>query len=594
MNDRGTAGRHAFCGSLRYLTAMHAPERSASPLVPCTLAFLASASIMAVELAASRIMAQRAGSSIYSWTSVIGVVLGGMTVGNLVGGRLADRFAARRLLGTLFGVAALTTLAVPLVDHSLVAWSTWGWIGSVTNWPTLTALRVIAVFLVPSIALGLVGPVVARYALAGRGGAGNIVGLVYAAGALGSIVGTFLAGFYLVQRLGPMGVAFVSSAMLALVCIVLIPRLAALGVGICWPLLVGFTFQAFIPLRPSLYQEWKWQDGRMVLRRGLLERELHREHSQYSLIRVTELPEEGKRQLHLDSLLHSISVMGDDLAIEYQYERLYASVTERFADKDKALHALFIGGGGYVFPRYLKARWPGSRVEVAEIDPAVTEAVYDWMGLDRASTVILGHARDAKPGGLPGPGGSLLMEIYHLDARNHVEDLLGLKRSGAPFRAFDFIYGDAFNDFSVPFHLVTREFNEKIRELLAPGTGVYLVNIIDIFAAGKFLGAVVNTLAKVFPAVYVFSSLDHGPSLDPAERDTFVVVAAMGPLDLAELGSREGERPLTGAPLTQQHLDDLRRRSGGLILTDDYSPVENLLEPVVRRRLEKPASTPKP
>jgi hypothetical protein len=46
---------------------------------------------------------------------------------------------------------------------------------------------------------------------------------------------------------------------------------------------------------------------------------------------------------------------------------------------------------------------------------------------------------------------------------------------------YDFIYGDAFNDLSVPWHLTTREYSEKVARLLTPGLGVYLINLIDIY-----------------------------------------------------------------------------------------------------------------
>jgi len=50
---------------------------------------------MVVELVAGRIISRHLGSSIYTWTSVIGVILGGLAVGNYVGGRLAARYAPR-------------------------------------------------------------------------------------------------------------------------------------------------------------------------------------------------------------------------------------------------------------------------------------------------------------------------------------------------------------------------------------------------------------------------------------------------------------------------------------------------------------------
>jgi predicted membrane-bound spermidine synthase len=60
--------------------------------LPCGVAFVASFCLMVVELVAGRLVARHLGSSLYTWTSVIGVVMAGLAVGNYTGGRLADRY----------------------------------------------------------------------------------------------------------------------------------------------------------------------------------------------------------------------------------------------------------------------------------------------------------------------------------------------------------------------------------------------------------------------------------------------------------------------------------------------------------------------
>ena len=62
---------------------------------------------------------------------------------------------------------------------------------------------------------------------------------------------------------------------------------------------------------------------------------------------------------------------------------------------------------------------------------------------------------------------------YWGDARQFVELHQDKKQ-------YDLIFGDAFNDFSVPWHLTTREFNEKLKKMLTPD-GVYMINIIDVY-----------------------------------------------------------------------------------------------------------------
>jgi MFS family permease len=71
---------------------------------------------MILELAAGRIVAPYVGVSLYTWTSIIGIVLAGISLGNYIGGRLADRWGSLRLLGMLFLLSGLTSFGVLAVD----------------------------------------------------------------------------------------------------------------------------------------------------------------------------------------------------------------------------------------------------------------------------------------------------------------------------------------------------------------------------------------------------------------------------------------------------------------------------------------------
>jgi tetratricopeptide (TPR) repeat protein len=213
-----------------------------------------------------------------------------------------------------------------------------------------------------------------------------------------------------------------------------------------------------------------------------------------------------------------------------------------------------IGGGGYVFPRYLKTVWPTSAVDVVEIDPGVTRAARAAFGLDDRAG----------------------LRTINLDARNYVDQLLRQEPAGGSPQQYDFIYEDAINDYSVPFQLVTQEFNEKIARLLTDD-GLYLVNLIDTYENGQFAGAVLHTLEQTFPCVYVISNRTHLPSV----RDTFVVAASKQRFDAANLLAAGGKQNRFWL-LDDTEEDHLKSQCGYTILTDDYAPVENMLAPVVR------------
>jgi hypothetical protein len=260
-----------------------------------------------------------------------------------------------------------------------------------------------------------------------------------------------------------------------------------------------------------------------------------------------------------------------------------------------SLRTLFLGGGAYCFQRHMQFAYPGTSVDVAEIDPAVTRANHMATGLPRDTPI----------------------QTHFGDARQYVE-------LSQDHEKFDLVFGDAFNDFSVPWHLTTREFNEKIKKMLSQ-SGVYMINIIDVYMSdaeaekraqqeiedkdvkdpgkqkairdrymatalryGGFVGSWTKTARLTFPHVYIFGTDD-----DPGSglRETFVVVASMKELDLAELGKRADDpkfyhnrRRTEPKPYGKNAEREVEVRSRNIILTDDYAPVENLLGPVAETR----------
>ncbi len=551
---------------------------------------------MTLELVAGRIIARHVGASLYTWTAVIGVVLGGITIGNWVGGRVADAFRARTSLAALFLLAAAGSLAIPFLNDWVGGWD-WsaedpglfrgGWL-MLMGWDTLKDvpwslrifLHVLVVFSLPSLLLGLIGPVVAKMALDLGYSTGRTVGNVYAWGALGSIAGTFATGFYLVAAFGTIAIVIGVAVVLALVgCLFASPIVAAVAPPV-------FLLSVYFASSGTWDGPWRvvWNEGsvRVLDREDLDDSVTWVDESQYSYIRVSRHESDDdddpsvSHELRLDSLLHSSIDLEDIDDLHYDYEEAYRAVMFRATPPGEAVSALFIGGGGFVFPRFVRRHYPGSHIQVAEIDPAVTLANFVAFGLSPEEAVVVRSLDQIPPD-------ENVMWIRNIDARNHVEDLVRARRSGKGV-TFDFVFGDAFNDFTVPFHLTTVEFNRRVREILTPGRGVYMINVIDIYASGKFLGAVINTFEEVFPHVYAFANTDSGPGEEPDDRDTFVVVGSLRELDIDDLPTVEGPTSFTGSLLTVDHRVALRERSRGLLLTDDHAPVEQLLTEVVNRR----------
>jgi predicted membrane-bound spermidine synthase len=403
------------------LTPEKAPLPGLGRWVPQITVFISSFCIMVIELVAGRIISRHLGSSLYTWTSVIGIVLAGIALGNYVGGRIADRRRATPTLALLFLVASITCVSITVLNHQV---GDWVFLWSLP-WSIRVGSHVAIVFLVPSVILGMISPVAAKMALDHSRETGRTIGSVYAWGVIGSIVGTFATGFYLIAAFGTAAVIWAVAGTLAVMAVLF-------GLQ-SWKTWLWSGVLAILMTLGTGPWAWSTSLGEQLLLRGQFGPDvIYVDESQYSHIRVHQISTDpDTRNLQLDKLLHSTIVMSDPLNMQYGYERIYAAITREMAEARDSLNTMTIGGGGYVFPRYIETLWPKSRTEVVEIDPAVTAAAIAAFGLDAGHDLI----------------------VHHEDGRALLRQTLEKKRRGEPISRYDFIYLDVFNDYSVPYQL---------------------------------------------------------------------------------------------------------------------------------------------
>jgi predicted membrane-bound spermidine synthase len=491
---------------------------------PEVFAFLGSGSLLVIELVAGRIIAPNVGVSLYTWTSVIGVVLAGLALGNWLGGRIADTRPGRTTLSLLYlGSAAATALILFFARDvdAFAAPSSWSAILQVLWVTTL-------MFFLPSVLLGTPTPMIVKLSLSSLDSTGRVVGRIQAAATAGSILGVFLTGFALISWFG-------TRAIVAGV-VVLLLLLAALS----HPYLTDTSrVAAAVRRQPAL------GIVPVVVLVAALALAMSAEskcvkESNYFCIDVGPDETGQFRELRLDLLIHGIVNPQNPAELIYPYEKLYQQVTESTFPKGRNISSFQIGGGTYSFPRYLAANYDARSV-VAEIDPEVTAVARSHLGL-----------RDSPE-----------IEIQHEDAR------LELNERGDDER-FDLVLGDAFNDIAVPFHLTTKEFNEKVADHLSP-RGLYLVNVVD----GRdydFLRSFIGTLDKTFDNVGLMTVPGQAVA---GERATFVVVAA------------NRELPRLNTIVGLDRLRPFLAEKDTVELTDDHVPVDQLLAPVYGDSLEE-------
>ena len=162
---------------------------------------LISASSMVVEIVAGRMIAPYVGMSLYTWTSIIAIVLAGFSIGNWVGGKLATKEISRALLkysGIIMLAAAITTAGS---SHLLRLFAS-PIIENISNPMMAIGLITLSAFFLPSLFAGIPAPILTIAAMKGRDKSEYALGIMYAIGAFGAIVGTLAAGFLLIPNMG--------------------------------------------------------------------------------------------------------------------------------------------------------------------------------------------------------------------------------------------------------------------------------------------------------------------------------------------------------------------------------------------------------
>jgi predicted membrane-bound spermidine synthase len=503
----------------RSLAAQDMPQDGSRKLLYGTIVFLSSAVVMILEITAGRLIAPYVGVSLYSWTSIIGVVLAGLSLGNWAGGVWVDAGAGERHAGLALAGSALSTLGV-LLALTLVA-------PVVQSQPmglmTASFILSLGLFFLPAACLGMVAPMLTTLALARDPRAGHVVGRMHALAALGSICGTFLTGFVLIQYLGTRAVIVAAGIGLLALSTPLLRRSRSLIVS------------AAVAAAMILAADYLGQGMANPCD----------EESQYYCIRVVDFAgaaEPGDtRTLVLDHLIHGISYGPDGTLLFAPYAQLMDELLRRHLDgAAETARYFFAGGGSYSQPRAVKTAFPDATVVVAELDPVVTRTARDRMFLDTTG-----------------------MEVMHTDAR--------MALAAAPASSFDAVVGDVFHDVALPYHLTTREYVSLVRSRLAPG-GIYVLNVVDVFPDPLLTKGIVKTLAEQFSRVDVW--VDHIPAA--GGRVTYVVSASDGPEPPSELDSVNGFAR-SWLRITEPLMNTGTPPSALPVLTDDFVPVERLV-----------------
>ena len=172
--------------------------------------FVSGAVVMAFEIIGSRMLGPYVGTSITVWSAIIGVILMSLSLGYYFGGRYADRKPEFSLLAKIIIIAAVFIIFSTAIKDVLLK----SLLNTIGNVKAVSLLSSLMLFSVPGFLLGMVSPFAARLKMNNLKTTGATVGNLYAISTVGSITGTFLAGFYLIPAFAVSHILYILSASL--------------------------------------------------------------------------------------------------------------------------------------------------------------------------------------------------------------------------------------------------------------------------------------------------------------------------------------------------------------------------------------------
>jgi spermidine synthase len=515
------------------------------------LVFIAGLTTMSLEFAASRLLIPVFGSSIYTWGSLIGVVLVGLSGGYHLGGRLADKNPNLEKFCSILFSSGLYVLFIPFTSSLIIDFTTTILDVSIddsnnnyTN--NLNSLfTTFLLILIPTLLLGMISPYAIKLATKSLDKLGNISGNLYSVSTIGSIVGTFLTVFVLIPLTEidhifyGLGILLIVSSLIGLR---LIPKTLAFFLLIVLSFSLVFNDRQIVSLD---FQNFHLHPGHLVYETETLYSHLDVIDNYNSIY---------NRALFLNGYPHSIMDKLDPYSLESDYTKFFPL---GLLLNDNTTRVLFIGGGGFSGPKYFMQHYPNITVDVVEIDPQVVEVAKKYFFLDELNPKL---------------------SIYTQDAREFLDDSQG---------KYDLIVLDAFSKSYVPFHLMTVEFYNLLFDKLVDG-GVVISNHIgspnDKQSTSDLYRANLKTFLEVFPKVYVFLT-------DYSKVVQNIILASVKTEYIAESNISDKTEIANMQEINTKVIDEVDYGDYALetshialndvpILTDQHAPVENLLNPL--------------
>ena len=475
--------------------------------------FICGAIGMILELIAARVLSPYVGSSNLIWTTIIGVMLISMSIGYWLGGKRADKDPNINNLSTTILLGALTTSLIPIFETVLVK----NFANISDNLVLIALVTSAIIFGIPSFVMATVSPFAVKLRDKEYSNVGEISGRTSSLSTIGSIFGTFLAGFFLIPTFGVRAIVFGTTVVLLILSITLYENktrkfymmIAIIAIAI-------FSFQTI---------------GKVIYDRANPD-VIEDVDSEYSriLIKQVSANDTTYKTMQVENGLESyIDEETGEMGARYLY---YYDLADYYLKNFKS--TLMIGGAAYTYPTHYLDKYQDKTIDVSEIDEKMTELAIEQFNLD------INNER---------------LNVYHQDGRSFLNTTKN---------KYDVILIDAFKGENAPFELTTYEAMKNARNILNDN-GMVITNIISSVTGedSDFIKYEYSTYKKVFDDVKVFKVKDAKDNI----TQNLILIGFKGDKNIDDNKYEEYK------DLLDMELVDFSSDKG--ISTDNYAPIGN-------------------
>lgn len=484
--------------------------------------FFAGMSVMAVELGASRLLAPYFSSSQIVWTIIIGTIMIAMALGNIYGGKSADKSPnPDKLYGRIL-IAAVWIALIPVAGKYIVLGISALLIFTVNNNFLIIAAfcACMVIFVFPLFLLGTVTPSLAKYSVSSLDDSGRTVGTLGAFNTIGSIIGTFVPTFVTIPAVGT-SITFLIFAGILIVLSVI--YFVSSRVGYKKIIISGVIFVSCCVFGHgdsfAFWQKDLTYEGESI----------------YNYLQVSE--DDKQVSLSTNVLFGVQSVyMKDDTLTGLYYDYAMAAPLMVPDKNPDSMEVLILGMGTGTYATQCRKYFGDMNIEGVEIDEKITK---------------------------------LSRKYFALPDDINVTTYDGRAFLNASDRKYDVIMVDAYQDITIPFQMSSVEFFRLVKSHLNEN-GVMVVNMNmrgnDDGDINQYLA---DTISSVFGNVYTVE-VDNSTNRELFASDNNDM---MGVLNDNIFGIKDADLRFM---MNKVRDNSIAYNAGKLIMTDDNAPVELL------------------